>query len=441
MNSRRGRPPKFVTDANGRPTVGLSFNKGNKNYYATFSDPRVYFGCDFANALFQFHRYQNQQTPEQPHIEIELPSAPGSTEPQIVTWSEVCGDPPVIAAAYAGESTLLPEDLFLETVRKFILKDTINAARKLGIPELARMTDLPPLERPLPLDAVLQFYLEDRSPSKDEQKKMGTAWREFCQATKVKFIRDITSDMIHDYRDITLAEYRKNSWANSWLKARFPKVKTLLRYYYKHGRTNKAELRTVLEFCKCLCVPSCVEESACPIEREHVHRLLDHCSKKWQAIVLLALNCGYYAKDIHDIKLSMIKQQNDLDYIVFPREKNKHMRVNVLWKDTREALDRYLSQRQSNSEHVFLSQFETAFDPHDVQRCFDRLRKKASLPDEVKFSHFRDGAASALFGRVDSDLLKVTIGHRIKGEKSKYISVKPKQVQICSDIIYEEYFG
>jgi hypothetical protein len=38
-------------------------------------------------------------------------------------------------------------------------------------------------------------------------------------------------------------------------------------------------------------------------------------------------------------------------------------------------------------------------------------------------------------------MLKVTIGHRIKGEKSKYISVKPEQVKECADIIYKEYFG
>jgi hypothetical protein len=38
-------------------------------------------------------------------------------------------------------------------------------------------------------------------------------------------------------------------------------------------------------------------------------------------------------------------------------------------------------------------------------------------------------------------MLKVTIGHRIKGEKSKYISVKPEQVKICADTIWQEYFG
>ncbi|HRT50957.1 MAG TPA: hypothetical protein P5279_10715, partial [Anaerohalosphaeraceae bacterium] len=157
-NRKRGRPPKFVLDTDGRPIVGLSYNKATGSYYATYSDPRVWFGSDLAEALFKFQRYQNHQAIEEPYVEIDLPRPPGNPAPQIVQWSEMCGEP-IVAAAYAGESALLPENLFLETVRNFILKDTINAARKLGIPELARMTDLPPLEPPLSLDAMLQFYL------------------------------------------------------------------------------------------------------------------------------------------------------------------------------------------------------------------------------------------------------------------------------------------
>jgi hypothetical protein len=44
-------------------------------------------------------------------------------------------------------------------------------------------------------------------------------------------------------------------------------------------------------------------------------------------------------------------------------------------------------------------------------------------------------------GKVEADMVKVTIGHRIKGEKSKYISAKQEQVKVCAEIIYQEYFG
>jgi len=199
-NRRKGRPPKFVLDPNGRPIVGLSYNKANSCYYATYSKPRVYFSTGLADALFKFRQWQNQQAIEEPYMEISLPSPPGSEGSKIVTWSECCGDPPVIAAAHAGESALIPENVFLEMARNFILKDTINAARKLGIPEIARMTDLPPLEPPLFLDKVLQYYIKRRKPSPEEVKKMKASWKEFCGIVPVRTVREISSDMIHDYR-------------------------------------------------------------------------------------------------------------------------------------------------------------------------------------------------------------------------------------------------
>ena len=285
-NRRKGRPPKFVQDPNGRPIVGLSYNKANSCYYATYSKPRVYFGTNLADALFKFRQWENKQAIEEPYMEISLPYPPGSEGSKIVRWSECCGDPHVIAAAHAGESALIPENIFLEMARNFILKDTINAARKLGIPELARMEDLPPLEPPLSLDALLEFYINRRKPSKEEVKKMKSSWKEFCRIIQVQTVREISSNTIHNYRDVIWEEYEKQGWANSWLRARFNRVKTLFNYSFKHGRTNKKELKTVLDFCRCLSVPSSVEEDAKPIEREHVHQLLDHCDIKWRDITL-----------------------------------------------------------------------------------------------------------------------------------------------------------
>ena len=440
---KKGRPPKFVLDPNGRPIVGLSYSKSNNSFYATYSNPRVWFGSDLAEALFKFRQYENQQKEQEPVIEIEIPDSypPQKNKDGYVEWRDVANEPVVVPEAYAGETAIVPENLFFQKARNIILTNPIEAAQKLGIPELSRLTDLPPLEPPLSLEAILQFYLDHRKPSKDERRKAISVWGEFSRFITAKTVREITANMIHDYRDAFWAEYEEKGWSVAWLKSRFNRVKTIFNYSRKMGRTNKAELVRVFEYCSCLAAPTDPTGDAQPIEREDVHKLLDHCKTKWRAIILLALNCGYYGKDIHDLKKSMIKNKNGLDYIVFPREKNKHKRVNVLWSETKEAVDNYLSEKKFNTEYVFTSQYGTPLDPHDVQRCLGRLRKKAGVSNEVKFSHFRDGAASAPFGKVEADMLKVTIGHRIKGEKSKYISVKPEQVKACADIIYEEYLG
>jgi hypothetical protein len=168
--------------------------------------------------------------------------------------------------------------LILEQTRNLILSDPIIAAKKLGIPELARLDDMPRLDKPLTLNAILQLYFEQRNPSRDERRKCVTAWKGFCKLIPVTTIREVTSDMVHDYHDTVWKEFKKHKWSNSWLKMRFTKVKTVLNYSLKKGRTNKRELKRVLEWCKCLSVPSDGDASASPIEREDVHKLSLHFS-------------------------------------------------------------------------------------------------------------------------------------------------------------------
>ncbi|MHC4151880.1 MAG: hypothetical protein ACYSSP_07225, partial [Planctomycetota bacterium] len=277
-NRRRGRPPKFVLDPNDRPIVGLSYNKANHSYYATYSNPRMWFGSDFAEALFKFRQWQCQQEQKEPVVEIDLPFPPEPQKTGIVEWPEISNEPPIIADTYAGETAAIPAHLFYETARNIILANPIEAAKKLGIPELARLTDLPPLEPPLYLDAVLQFYLKPRESKKEECRKATSAWKEFCKMVPVKTVREITSDMIHDYHDAIYKEYDEKGWAPTWIKGRFSRVKTIFNYSRDKGRTNKDELVKVTELCRCLTAPTAVGEDARPIEREHVHQLLDHCS-------------------------------------------------------------------------------------------------------------------------------------------------------------------
>jgi hypothetical protein len=194
-NKRPGRPPKFVHDESGKPIIGLSFDKTNNSYYATYSNPRVNFGSDFPTALLEFRKWENSQVDEEPCVEIELPNPPDFAGTKIIEWDDdLAKDPPIIRAAYAGDTLNIPESMFT-------------------------------------------------------------------------------------------------------------RVKTVLNYSMKKGRNNKDELTRVLAFCKCLTVEVPNEESAKPIERQHFHTLLNHCSIKWRSILLLALNCGYYRPDLNLVQL------------------------------------------------------------------------------------------------------------------------------------------
>ena len=82
----KGRPPKFVLDENGKEVYGLSYNKSNHMYYATFSDPRVYFTAQYTygaddflnsrikNVVKKYRKWAQRQhlSPEQQKEEEEL---------------------------------------------------------------------------------------------------------------------------------------------------------------------------------------------------------------------------------------------------------------------------------------------------------------------------------------------------------------------------------
>lgn len=436
-----GRKAKFVKGPDGKEIYGLSYSAAVRCHYATFSKPRKYFKKDLAGSLFEFFKWQGKG--ESRRTVMFIPADFEGTEPPkggFVDWKS-CPDP-VVQETYPGENLCIPETLFLEKARNLILTDAIVAAKKLGIPELAHLPDLPKPEKPLTLRQVGQFYYEHRNPSHDELRKCQTTWRGFCKVVRVKEVRELKVEHIQEYKDVMIARQKKHRYSKYWLRGKFNRVKTLFNHSFEQGTRNLEALKRVIDLCKRLKAVSGSDNSEPkPISREHFHRLLDQADIKWRAMLLLGLNCGYYAKDIHDLKKHMIHNRNGLDYIVFPREKTKHMRVNVLWQITKEALDVYMKQYPNDLEYVFTTANGKQIHPHEIQRGLDRRRKKLGVPDSVKFSHLRDGAATAMFGKVSGEMLNIIIGHRIKGEKKKYIQLKPEQVKPCADMIYEEYFG
>ena len=58
---RLGRPTKCVHGRDGKKIEGLSFHKSTGTYYATYSQPRVYFGKDFDRALIEFRAWESRE--------------------------------------------------------------------------------------------------------------------------------------------------------------------------------------------------------------------------------------------------------------------------------------------------------------------------------------------------------------------------------------------
>jgi hypothetical protein len=110
-NKRPGRPPKFVHDETGKPITGFSFDKTNNSYYATYSNPRVYFGSDFPTALLEFRKWQNSQADDEPCVEIELPNPPCFGGTKTIEWDDDLAIPriftPFVQATNIGSAWLI----------------------------------------------------------------------------------------------------------------------------------------------------------------------------------------------------------------------------------------------------------------------------------------------------------------------------------------------
>jgi len=126
--SRKGRPPKFVNDSNGRPIVGLSYCKSSDRYYATYSKPRKWFATKFKESLFQFQKYLSKQKENEEVVEIYVPQTTHTYQKTgEIEWVDIPDEPVVIPAAYEGDITSIPEILLLQKAREIILSDPIAA--------------------------------------------------------------------------------------------------------------------------------------------------------------------------------------------------------------------------------------------------------------------------------------------------------------------------
>ncbi len=444
---RKGRPPKFVRDHQGREIHGLSYHKSSESYYATF-EPSIRFGRDFDLAVMRFRQWQAEQGKQRLHLGVPFGGLPGGfTDWQADPSPEVgefwSSEHEVIVPIGQGDLISVPPEIVWKQARTMILKDPLEASKQLGIPEIAHLRDLPPLEPSLTLQRIGEMYFDrrDRRVTPNELAKSRMFWEEFCQVIGVTAIHEIRANHINRYRD-RVCEAHHHGKSTTYVRHRFGKVKTILRHALRQV-DHPQDISHVLTLCVRLSPPRAVEKPAVAIDRDDFHALLAAADLKWRAMLLVSLNCAYYMIDA--ITLPRIAVNPETGVVTFPRGKTGIMRLAVLWPRTLTALQAYLSEHGHNSRTVFTSKFGKPYNRYGAAERFQDLRRKAGLDDSVKFAHIRDGAASAAFhagaaGCLDTQYLDVLLGHRIRGEKVKYISLNPAAVRPVCEAIEAHYF-
>lgn len=479
----------YVCDFDGKPIVGLSWDSGNGQYfYSSYRQEKDFqigtttrkdysFGVHYQDAVFKFKQWIRDHR----KINITIPTSETELRQNILSEHIPASEQEKINGLLATlskdgqdiqtrldnfdtsidlkqllallqsfepyvESTITTEKQYALHLLKQLLQDEelrIEAIRTLKLDDL-----LPREYEALPFKEILQFYHDSNDCSAQEKRKVKTAVEDFVSIVKRKNINDVTEDDLELFRDKIL----KSNYSDTYKTGRLNRVKTVLSYYLENKKMNneKELVRSVLTLCREILKTSTAKPDDKPksIDNETVKKILQKAKNDNELLLmlLLMLNTGFTPVDIRTLKKSMIRTMNGITYIVHRRTKTdeQYIRVNCLWDITVKLLKKQFD-KYPHTEYVFITKAGGKYTSSSIDKrfrtFFQELKKDCNAPLTAK--HFKDTVASNLaFDVTNVNIIKITLGHSIKGTKDefwKYVEDRPEQQKPAIDILYMKF--
>lgn len=317
-------------------------------------------------------------------------------------------------------------------IRQHILTDLDGFCGRVGL--RIKVIDAP--DTSPTLDDVGKPYLDRKDLDAETVGKAKKWWQEFCEAVyPANRVGEVSKAKVLAYRDGIKANPK---WGPKVIKHRFTTIGTILRTAQAEG-FSCPELSQLLDHVRMLKPPKAGKKpKPKPISRENYDALLNAAKDdvRMTAILLIALNCGMYLREVCDIDLEDI----DLDKgtLVAQRSKTSIVRVGCLWNRTKEAIRRYLSENPHDSGPLFVS-VNGRLSHWTAREDFRNLRTVAEVSDDVLFEHIRDGSqTSAIAGGADPMHTKILLGHAV-GIDDAYLLRNPRMVKDATDAIGRAY--
>lgn len=427
---KRGRPADYVKDQQGKPIIGLSWQKADGRYYASHHRPKTYFGTDYETAVKRFREWEAKQGTHEvymPPIALDV-SKPGVVDKLIngeETWSK--------AAGYR-----IPETAVFQMITEY-LSDPAKARRAAeatGYP-LDRLAALPVPKPSISLKTALLNYQNARKMITDNEKRqVRYSWDDFSSFIDANNISDITQKQVEEWVEHLIAK----KYSPSMIKTRVGRVLTILRLNSRKLKDDYCD--RVIGYIRACELPNANLLNPNPISKEDFLKLVEAGKGQrgdWDAIFYVAMNCCYYGIDI--IRLPVKAVDLKAGTITFYRQKENTPRIAVLWDKTRKALQRVLKGRE-NRTYVFETYKKGPWSIPGFGYRYRQIRELAGIKD-VEFSQIRDGAYSAAVncGNVTEKEAKLLAGHKLAGESDKYVMRNPNGVKAACEAIERHYFG
>lgn len=463
----KSRPLLVVNDPNGQPVQScepvdyLGWHSGTGQFYRVKSSPRDYLGSDLTKAIWKFRQWEQRQTPQPmmvvgttgrviarvrkhwvPGLDIQgIRETFGADEAErfrpLAEPVELALDPDSFAYS------LQTPDEFYGKLREWILTDPEGASKKIGIPELARLDQLPVPEPSLSLTQCLDLYKTKRkSPTEDELKKVEQQWSIFADAVDpMSTLEQISEEHIERWIDAVFLPYEDGDGSPKTVRHKIDRVARVLRYCKDKKGKDKKHCDRLLDWIKRIELPDENKENPNPIGVDEFHALLTAAKGTfWEPILLTMLNCCYYPVDIRRLPVEAVDVNRGT--IVFERKKKRTPRVACLWERTKASLMEWMD-KPGIVTHVFPSSQGMKYSAQGFRNAFRRFRDKAELDKSITLDRIRDGAYSAAVNdpAVNEKQAMILAGAKLSGKTDAYVKRAVNAVAPACKAIENYYFG
>jgi len=428
------RPRNTVRDDDGREVYGLSVTWDKQarkhRYYITATKPTKWLGYDKTTAIRRYLDIKAREVKEQIAVGPESEDFEHLLDKQKEQVRDDRGFLDSVLAAKPrdglDETNLVDAAWFYARMRDALVNDPKECARRTGIKELAYLYRLEKPQPSVPVAECINIYFRrTRKVSHAEKHNLTYAWAMFEKCCDTRCMVDVTADSIAAWEK-AIAE---TGWADATTRNTIGRVKSIVRYCAKRHK----DCHRVLRLLDVVEMPSMPPYEPKPMHPDDYKALLDAADDQWTAVLLVAMNCAYYAVDCWTLPWSAVAL--DDNEIVFRRAKTKIARAAWLWPRTKEAL---AALPRRNGDTVFITSHKGAYKPGGFRAAYRRLKKAAAV--KSTFDQIRDGAYTAAVKGAPMDQAKILAGHST-GMSDAYVLRGGVLVQEACKAVEKHYFG
>ena len=166
------------------------------------------------------------------------------------------------------------------------------------------------------------------------------------------------------------------------------------------------------------------------IDREDLLRLIENASPSMKVILLLGINCGFYAGDTIAIPLRRLHLDGPVPFHDFPRAKNGRRRKAVLWPETVEAIREYIERHRGDcpAPNLLISRngepYERGATCGTLKDIFTTLceQSEVSLSKGTNIGSLRHTYGTVVDLSPDQKMINLTMGHTDKSLQKRVYS-------------------